>query len=113
MDKKSLADINDIVVKFVKELGKKGIRPKEIILYGSYASGKADKWSDIDLIVISEDFAKILPLDRLTLLSYAAWPLQAGVEAQGYTPQEIAERGRDSILWEEIQNNHKVLYKAA
>lgn len=113
MDKKKLADLNIVVKKFTKELGKKGIYPREILLYGSHASGSAHEWSDIDLVVISDDFEKIPPLERLTLLSYAAWPVQAGIEAQGYTPREIAERGKDSIMWEEIQKNHIVLFKAA
>lgn len=113
MDRKHMVDLDAAVKKFVGELGKRNIHPEQIILYGSYASGTANEWSDIDLIVISKDFEKISPVERLTLLSYAAWPVQAGIEAQGYTLQEIAEHGKDSILWEEIQKNHRVLYKSA
>ncbi|OGQ04465.1 MAG: hypothetical protein A2W61_03595 [Deltaproteobacteria bacterium RIFCSPLOWO2_01_44_7] len=113
MDQKKLVDLKDIVNRFVVELGKKGIQPERILLYGSHASGIADEWSDIDLVVISKDFEKIPSLERLTLLSRAAWPVQASIEALGYTPQEITERGKDSIIWEEIQKNYKVLYKAA
>lgn len=61
MDKKQLAEINQIVSKFVVELEKRGIHPEEVILYGSHARGNATKDSDIDLVVISNDFAKIHP----------------------------------------------------
>lgn len=113
MDKKSLGEIEKIVKSFNNELIKKGIHAEQILLYGSYARGNATKYSDIDLVIISKDFEKMDPIDRLTLLSHAAWPVQACIEALGYTPQEIAERGKDSILWEEIEKSHKVVYKAA
>lgn len=113
MDKKKLVNLNDVVNRFVRELQKKGIQPEQILLYGSHATGRADEWNDIDLVVISKDFEKFPLLKRLTILSHAAWPVQASIEALGYTPQEIAECGKDSIIWEEIQKNYKVLYKAA
>ena len=113
MDKKQLADLKKIGNQFVKELEQRGIHPQSILLYGSHARGTADEWSDIDLVVISKDFAGIPPSERLELLSHAAWPVQASIEALGYTPQEIAENGQDSIIWEEIQNNNKLLYEAA
>ncbi len=113
MDQKSLVNLKETADQFVKELKKSGVKPEKILLFGSHAKGTADEWSDIDLVVISEDFNTIPPLERLELLSRAAWPVQASIEALGYTPQEIAEKGPDSIIWEEIQTHHKVLYKAA
>lgn len=110
---KKLFDPKKLVEIYIVELEKEGIHPQQILLYGSYASGKAHEWSDIDLVVISKDFEKIHPIKRLEILSLATWKLKAPIEALGYTPQEIAERGKDSIIWEEIQSNHKVLYKAA
>jgi len=112
MDQK-LFNPQKVVEKYIVELRKVGIDPEMIILYGSYASGMADRWSDIDLVVISKDLESIPPLKRLEILSLATWKVEAPIEAQGYTPQEIAEHGKDSILWEEIQKNHRVLYKSA
>ena len=113
MDRKKLADLKLVINIFLTELKKRNIRPEEILVYGSYAKGTADEWSDIDLVVISKDFEAIPPVERLALLSHAAWPTGEAIEVLGYTPKEIAKNGKDSILWEEIQNNHKVLYKAA
>ncbi|MBI4224208.1 MAG: nucleotidyltransferase domain-containing protein [Deltaproteobacteria bacterium] len=110
MGREKLANLGEIVPEFIKELEKRDIHPEQIILYGSYARGEANEWSDVDLVVISKDFEKIDPLERLTILSHAAWPVQAAIEAIGYTPSEISERGPDSIFWEAIQEHHKVLY---
>jgi len=113
MDQKKLVDLNAVVKIFVEELKKRGIRPEEIFLYGSYARGTADDNSDIDVVVISTDFSKIPPVNRMSILSHAAWPTGATIEALGYTPQEIAQNGKDSILWEEIQKDSMPIYKAA
>src|SRR6266498_1028362 len=46
------------VREFVKELKRRGIRVKKVIIYGSRVSGGARKYSDIDVAVISPDFGK-------------------------------------------------------
>ena len=108
-----LFDTKKVILKYIEGLKKVGIDPEQILLYGSYATGMAHKWSDIDIIVISKDFETIPPLKRLELLSLATWDVDAPIEAQGYTPREIAKGGKESIIWEEIERNHKVVYKAA
>lgn len=47
-------DIKKIVKEFAKLLKKNRIAFKQIYLYGSYASGKAKKHSDIDVAVVVE-----------------------------------------------------------
>ena len=47
-----------VIKKFASALTEKGIRVDKIILYGSYARGKARPDSDIDVAVISRDFGK-------------------------------------------------------
>ena len=39
-------------------------RPDALILFGSYAHGQPDEWSDVDLLVISEAFASVSKLRR-------------------------------------------------
>lgn len=110
---KKLFDPKSVAEKYIIELRKVGIKPEEVLVYGSYANGKADEWSDIDLVVISSDFENIPPIERLEMLSLATWRVDAPIEALGYTPREIHENGKDSIIWEAIQRNHKVVYKKA
>ena len=39
-----------------------------VILHGSYARGDFNLWSDVDLIIVSEAFRGVRPLDRYDLL---------------------------------------------
>ena len=47
-----------IAKKYIAHLRKNGIRVERAYLYGSYANGKPDKNSDIDLVVVSRQFRK-------------------------------------------------------
>jgi predicted nucleotidyltransferase len=44
------------VQKYLHYLTQQGIPVSYGVLYGSYATGKAHKWSDIDLLVVSPKF---------------------------------------------------------
>jgi len=46
------------VRKFIKELKKKKIKISKVIIYGSRVTGKAHKYSDIDIAIVSPDFGK-------------------------------------------------------
>ncbi|MCE4604427.1 MAG: nucleotidyltransferase domain-containing protein [Aeropyrum sp.] len=58
-----------------------------VLLHGSYARGDFNLWSDIDLIVVSERFEGLRPLDRYELLP--DYPPR--VEPLLVTPQEFEE----------------------
>jgi predicted nucleotidyltransferase len=51
-------EIADKLAQFRKALEDQGIRVSMILLYGSYATGKFHKDSDIDVAVVSPDFGK-------------------------------------------------------
>jgi len=42
--------------RYLHALIEEGITPSFGVLFGSYATGRADKWSDIDLIVAAKHF---------------------------------------------------------
>ncbi|MBE0448206.1 MAG: nucleotidyltransferase domain-containing protein [Actinobacteria bacterium] len=64
------------------------LQPETIILYGSYATKTfIRKVSDVDIIILSERFAKKF-LDRLADLSSLV-PPGSRIEALGYTPEEF------------------------
>lgn len=44
-----------------------GVTPSKIILFGSQAKGKANKESDIDVVIISEDFRNKDILERAAM----------------------------------------------
>ena len=70
---------------FLEKLSNK-IRIESAIIHGSAAKGLNGQWSDVDLLVVSDDFLNVPLLDRLSLLI----ELKIGkVEALGYTYEEL------------------------
>ena len=62
------------------------------MLYGSRAAGFAREGSDIDLIVVSNDWRDRSQCDRLDLLGIAAARIFEPVQAQGFTSDEISQQ---------------------
>ncbi len=108
-----LSQVRTAIEKYVGELEKIGIYPERIILYGSYAKGRAKPYSDIDLVVIAKDLERWPGIERLQVLSIATLHVDAPLEVLGYTPKEIQEHGSESIFWEEISRSGKEIYRKA
>jgi predicted nucleotidyltransferase len=53
---KANREIEKTVKTYIRQLETIGIRVQQAILFGSYASGKNDEWSDIDVAIVSNDF---------------------------------------------------------
>lgn len=88
----------EIVEEYKKVLQELGINVKRVILYGSFAKGSQREDSDIDLVVISDDFEKMNLRKRLELLGIAAARIMKPVEARGYTPKELKMATQASFL---------------
>ncbi len=101
MDKK----INSIVKRYREFLEKSGIRVKKIILYGSYASGKPKEWSDIDLVVISNDFEKMDLWERLVVLGRVTTKVMEPLEVLGYTEEEYISEGQGTFIGDEVKSS--------
>ena len=84
------------VTKFQESLERRGIHVAKLVLFGSYAQGTAREGSDIDVVVLSEDFAPMGYWQRIDVLSEAIYEVFAPLEAVAMTPEEW-ERG-DSFL---------------
>ena len=85
MDKEAVLKI---ISRFRLALEGRGIRLSEMILFGSYATGNFHEGSDIDLIVISEDFEGMEYWDRINVLALAICDVFEPIEAIAKTPQE-------------------------
>lgn len=59
------------VINLVKAIGGNGIPVKAAYLFGSYAYGKPKRWSDIDLLIVSDKFTGIRFYDVEKLLPLA------------------------------------------
>jgi predicted nucleotidyltransferase len=80
-----------------------GITPERIIVFGSQAQGRANEYSDIDVVVISEDFAKLNLRERLEILGIAAARIMESVQALGYTAEEFEAQGKGSFIGDEVK----------
>ena len=87
------------------------MRPRKVILFGSYASGQATAESDVDLLVIMSSRQR--PAARAAAVSRLLDPRPFAVDILVRTPQEIAKRLAmgDSFIKEILQHG-KVLYEA-
>jgi predicted nucleotidyltransferase len=87
--------------RFRAELEKLGIRCERILLCGPQAGGIAQEGSQIDLFVISSDWACYTERQRFEILDIAAAHVLAPIQARGVTPYEIATY-RLSPSWEQL-----------
>jgi predicted nucleotidyltransferase len=78
-----------------------GIRCERILLFGSQANGTAEEGSDIDLFVVSSDWARYSDRERFEMLGIAAARILEPIQARGITPDEIATH-RLSPFWEQV-----------
>lgn len=85
MDKNAVLKIID---RFHEALGKAGVEALKIVLYGSYAKGDWNEWSDIDLVVVSQDFAGKSYWERIDVLSEAICEVWEPIEAVAMTSEE-------------------------
>jgi uncharacterized protein len=101
MDKAILSPIR----KFRMALEKKGINVEKIILYGSHASDKADKQSDIDVMVISQYFKGMNALQRGETFGkiLADIKIIAPIEPLGFTETEFQKKGRGTFIGDEVK----------
>ena len=83
--------IKNIIEQYKNVLEKLGIEVKRVVLYGSFAKGTARKDSDIDLVVVSDDFQKLNLRERLEVLGIASARIKEPIEARGYTSREIKD----------------------
>ena len=101
MDKK----VAKTLKKFRTALEAEDIRVIQMILFGSYATGKARKGSDIDVAVISQNFKGMNLLQRLETIGLvlAKARIMEPIEAIGYTKEEFASKGEGTFIGDEIK----------
>lgn len=106
-------EIKKIIREFKDSLGKHGIRTERVILFGSHARGTAQEDSDIDLIVISNDFKDMDFMQRCECLGRAIAEIMEPIEPLAYTPEEFnIEKQKKNILHEVLLEPHIVEYQA-
>ena len=93
-----------VIAEYRKKLEALGIKVKKIILYGSYASGTDREDSDLDLVVVSDDFSDMDVWDRLCLLGRARKGIKRPMEILGLTEEEFDSEGEGSFIGDEVKS---------
>ena len=96
-------EIAHLIKEYQQKLESSGVRVKKIIIYGSHASGKPGKDSDIDLVVISDDFKNMDLWERLCLLGRARIGIKRPMEILGFTEEELAAQPIGSFIGDEVK----------
>lgn len=107
--------IKNLIGEYVEMLSEK-FDIECVMLFGSYAWGKAGRNSDLDLAVISKSFKKMSDVERIMILTdYARnlkMPHPIGIDVVGFTPEEF-RKAEYFDLCGEIREKGKVIYTKA
>lgn len=86
----SKVDAKKIVKKYAEKLKKENYSFSAIYLFGSYAKGKAHKWSDIDVAVVSDRMKRNRDKGRF-LLWHIRRDVDSMIEPHGFTVKDFQD----------------------
>ncbi|MCA9898998.1 MAG: nucleotidyltransferase domain-containing protein [Anaerolineales bacterium] len=72
--------ILDNIQRYIHALEQHGLSVSQVALFGSYASGQTNEWSDIDLIVISPSFDGSVSIEDVNLLWHTTLEVDNRIE---------------------------------
>jgi len=88
-----MAKIPNIIINKVKDyidiLNRNGFPIKQAVLFGSYVNGNYNKWSDIDIALVSDKFEGIRFNDRKKIRQFK-FEVSADIEPLPYTPNDFS-----------------------
>jgi len=73
------------------------LKINSIVLFGSHARMEDMQWSDVDLLIISEDFSSMRREDSIRLV-LEKWDYEKPVEPVCLAPDEVSEA--TPLIWE-------------
>lgn len=98
-----------VVKRFLRSLP---IEVKYAILFGSTVYGERLEDSDIDLIIVSEDFRGV-PFERRIMLLQKLWKHKVPLEAFAFTPDEIEIlKNKSIVIQEALEKGEMILLRA-
>ena len=110
MEKVKTATHTEELIRRTLEYLRQRIQVEQAVLFGSHARGGADEWSDVDLAIISPDFARMPHTRLMDLLVDVSLAVDPSVEIRAYTPQDLQE-ARPSNFLGHILAEGKVVYR--
>ena len=99
---KKINDIRDLIVK--------KCNPEKIYIFGSYSSGNATEYSDLDMLIIDDSARE---KNEIALeISKALFPRDYGLDLIVEKPKDIREKIEKKLkFWEEILKQGKIIYE--
>jgi predicted nucleotidyltransferase len=76
--------------KFVQLLKQQGISVSKVVLFGSYAKGKANPDSDIDVAIVSTQFGQDVA-EEMMLLRKTALKVDSHIEPVPLSPDDLSD----------------------
>ena len=104
MDKKAALKV---LARFRNSIEAQNVKVDKLILYGSYAIGENREGSDIDVVVISKNFAGKDYWERTDILSKAIYEVFEPIEAVALTPEEW-DKGEATVV--EYARSGEIVY---
>lgn len=86
---------------FLKRVQK--FAPEKVILCGSYAQKKANKYSDVDIVVVSNIFEGVSEKKRFDDLYSLTEDLHPDFHVYGVTPKELKSMSKLTTLYHAIK----------
>jgi len=86
--------------KFIQLLKQQGVSVSKVILFGSYAKGKANPDSDIDIAIVSTQFGRDMA-EEMMLLRKIALKVDSHIEPVPFCPEDLDDNF--STLAQEIK----------
>lgn len=103
-------EIDITIKKYIEQLRANNITIKKAILYGSYVTGAADKDSDIDLAIVSDDFGKNR-LNEALLLRKLTRGIDLDLSPRPYSVEQYKSATKGNFLFDEIISKGKIVYE--
>jgi len=104
-----MAQSNDDVIKIVRYFLNEIQKTRKVelaFLYGSYAKGSSNEWSDIDIAIVSPDFSDDLLKERLALMKLAI-PIDDRIEAKPFNKKSFDPN--DPLVYEITKNGIQLI----
>lgn len=92
---------------FLKRIQK--YHPQKVILCGSYAQKKANEYSDIDIVVVSDVFKGISEKKRYDSLYSLTSDLYPDFQVHGLTQKEITSMSKLTSLYSAISTGESLV----
>lgn len=97
---KTKDEIIKIINDYIKNLNNH-VKIDRVILFGSYARNEALSSSDVDFLIVSDDFSGMSFFERLEFLQ-KFWNYNVGADILGYTPGEVEEMSKKISFVSEV-----------